>query len=165
MTEHGTNEPRPLEVESSTAGATAPGDLEGEMACEELFAPSAELITVACRPFSGYGDNTIPEQLACELQNGHKGLHFAQIQAWGDDEAWAEWGTGASYALPRHFHEETLCPARGEDVEIGEDDTICELPEFHAGAHSFRLRHRYSRGRDMSPENEAKLARLVEEEG
>jgi hypothetical protein len=131
-------------------------------ACERPLEISAALAARASNPFPGPGDNTIPDQVCCEVQRGHPGPHLAQIQAFGDDEAWAEWATGEAPAV-RYFSGDTLCEATGRAVDDGEDDILCELPARHHGEHTFRLRHMHSAARVPSPANAAKLAQAVEE--
>jgi hypothetical protein len=131
-------------------------------ACEHPLRLSASLIAEAKKPFSHPGDNAIPDQVFCEVQRGHDGPHLAQIQAFGDDEAWAQWATGNPAAI-RYFSDETLCEARGRDAETGEEDALCALPGGHHGQHTFSLRHVHSAGRDPSPEHAAKLAQMTED--
>jgi hypothetical protein len=137
---------------------------EPPTACEHPLQLSANLITEAKKPFSHPGDNTIPDEVFCEVQRGHDGPHLAQIQAFGDNEAWAQWATGSPAAV-RYFSDETLCEARGRAVDDGEEDVLCALPGGHHGQHTFSLRHVRSAGRDPSPEHAAKLAQMTEDTG
>lgn len=136
----------------------------GPMACELPLRLSARLIAEARKPFSRPGDNTIPDPVCCEVQCGHGGAHLAQIQAFGDDEAWAQWTTGNPPEI-RYFSGGTLCQETGRDIENGEEDVLCALPGGHHGLHTFSLRHKRSAGRDPSPEHAARLAQMTRDTG
>jgi hypothetical protein len=132
-------------------------------ACEYRLHLSEELIALANSRFPGQGDTTIPDEVFCEIQENHAGSHFALVQAFGNNEAWAEWATQS--AGIRYFPDNAMCEAEGPHLEDPEDDdALCELPAGHYGEHSFNLRHLRSAGRDPSPDIQAKIAELLDQE-
>jgi hypothetical protein len=84
------------------------------------------------------------ESVACELERGHPGAHFAMGQDSGEEPSlpvWLRWTDAERSLVP--VTEDNHCGAEGISVrpEDADDDEpwVCELPDDHLGAHSWQI--------------------------
>ncbi|MFJ3841827.1 hypothetical protein ACIPY6_40885 [Streptomyces sp. NPDC090054] len=81
------------------------------------------------------------ESLACELQRGHEGVHFALAQGDGERLWWLVWGPrGAPLTIRGEQSDRRLYPMPPCPVaDPGDPDYECTLARSHRGGHSFEM--------------------------
>ncbi len=137
--QHETVSPLRPRLESDTAGTSAapavpwallhPGEVTD--GCDAVLAwTPAERRLLSAMPDPG---EVLEDDVWCGLEADHPGAHWALAQVSGPDFWWLRWDHDGRRELVHH----SVCARRCEAGESGQPWVPCDLPDGHAGAHSY----------------------------